>query len=457
MELRRSVLCIAALAGPFLGCRTPLGVDDGRPPDIVVVLTDDQGYGDLSSYGHPTIRTPHLDALAAGGLRLSQFYVAAPVCSPSRAALLTGCYPKRVGMHRHVVFPQSDFGLHPDEETLAELLRARGYVTGCFGKWHLGHRAGLLPTDQGFEHFEGVPYSNDMAQYHRRPGTGYRYRLPWMEGTEVVEWEPDQRELTRRQTDAAVAFIEQALEAPGERPPFFAYVAYSMPHIPIYASEAFAGRSPRGLYGDVIEEIDAGVGRIVETLRRRGALDDALIVFTSDNGPWLEFGLEGGSAGLLRGGKGTNWEGGQRVPFVAHWPAGIPAGGVRHEVVTAMDLLPTISALTGAPLPQRRIDGRDVSSLLRGGAAPEGEAELVYYTKDGDLAGLRRGRWKLLLEGPQLYDVEADVSERQDRAAERPDLVEALTEAARRWDAEIEGAARPRASVATTLFDPQRP
>jgi arylsulfatase A-like enzyme len=230
-----------------------------------------------------------------------------------------------------------------------------------------------------------------------------------------------------------------------------------MPHIPIYASDAFAGRSRRGLYGDVIEEIDASVGRLVATLRERGALDDTLIVFTSDNGPWLQFGLEGGSAGPLRGGKGTSWEGGQRVPFIAHWPGGIPAGTARPEVVTAMDLVPTICALTAAPLPRRRIDGRDVSSLLQGSEAPVGAAELLYYSSQGELAGIRRGRWKLLLEGPQLFDVEADVSEAHDLAGTHPERVVALRGAARALDAEIEASARPRASVSATLFDPERP
>jgi arylsulfatase A len=204
-----------------------------------VIFADDLGYGDLSCYGHPTIHTPHLDALAASGMKLTQFYVASPVCSPSRAALLTGCYPKRVGMHRHVIFPGYDYGLHTDEATIADVLRARGYATGAFGKWHLGHRPGLLPTDQGFDEFFGVPYSNDMAQFHRKPGNKYEFRYPMMRGTEVIEWEPDQHLLTKRLTEAAVGFIEaHAAE------PFFVYLPHPMPHIPIYASADFEGRSP---------------------------------------------------------------------------------------------------------------------------------------------------------------------------------------------------------------------
>ena len=279
----------------ILGCQAvPTARDASRPPNIVLVFTDDQGYGDLSCYGHPTIHTPHVDALAAGGTKLTQFYVASPVCSPSRAALLTGCYPKRVGMHKHVIFPDYDYGLHTDEVTLADLLRGEGYATGCFGKWHLGHRPGLLPTDQGFDVFAGVPYSNDMAQIHRGPDTKYKYRFPWMEQSEVVEWEPDQRLLTRRATEAAVDFIDAHAEEP-----FFVYVPHSMPHIPLYASAEFEGNSPRGLYGDVIEEIDWSVGQLAAALERHGLTNDTLFLFTTDNGPWLPFKRDGGSAGLL--------------------------------------------------------------------------------------------------------------------------------------------------------------
>ena len=281
--MRSRTLVFAVALSPLVPWVSP----DAPPrapdrPNIVLIVADDQGYGDLSCQGHPTIHTPHIDALAAAGARWTQFYMASPVCTPSRAALLTGCYPKRTGMHRHVVFPGDDWGLHPDEVTLAEVLRGTGYRTGCFGKWHLGHRRGLLPADQGFDAFEGVPYSNDMAQFHRDSGTAYRYRLPWMKGDEVVEWEPDQRQLTRRQAEAAAAFIEGAGEGP-----FFAYVPFSMPHVPLFASESFRGKSPRGLYGDVIEELDAGVGRIVDALQRAGALENTLLLFTSDNGPWL--------------------------------------------------------------------------------------------------------------------------------------------------------------------------
>jgi len=423
-----------------------------RPPNVIVVFTDDQGYGDLSCYGHPTIHTPHLDALAAAGMKLTQFYVASPVCSPSRAALLTGCYPKRVSMHAHVIFPQYDYGLHTDEVTLADLLQTRGYATGCFGKWHLGHRPGLLPLDQGFDTFSGVPYSNDMAQIHRKPDNKYRYRLPWIEDAEVVEWEPDQRLLTRRATEAAVAFVEQHRDQP-----FFCYVPHSMPHIPIYASEQFAGKSPRGLYGDVIEEIDWSVGQLVAAVDRLGLRENTLIVFATDNGPWLPFKHNGGSAGLLRGGKGSNWEGGQRVPCIASWPGTIPPGSVCREVTTTMDLLPTIANLVGADISDLPpIDGHDISALLRG--EPEAQSPtpyFVYYTARGKLAGVRRGPWKLLLEGG-LFQLEEDVSEQWDKTKQHPELVAELTQLAADADATITAGMRPVRHVEAVLFDPAK-
>lgn len=424
-----------------------------RPPNVVVVFTDDQGYGDLSCYGHPTIHTPHIDALAAGGARLTQFYVASPVCSPSRAALLTGCYPKRVSMHEHVVFPAYDYGLHTDEVTIADLLRGRDYATGCFGKWHLGHRPGLMPLDQGFDTFSGVPYSNDMAQVHRKPENKYRFRLPWIEDNAVVEWEPNQRLLTRRATAAALRFIEKS-----RNQPFFCYVPHSMPHVPLYASDRFAGHSPRGLYGDVIEEIDWSVGEIVATLDRLGLREQTLIVFTTDNGPWLPYELQGGSAGLLRGGKGSNWEGGQRVPCIANWPGTIPAGTVCRELATTMDLLPTIAKLAGADTSQLPpVDGHDIGALLRAEAgAKSPTAHFVYYTSNGKLAGVRRGAWKLLLEGG-LFHVEHDVSEQWDRSKQQPDLVTELTALAQAADAEITAAMRPVRRVEAKLFEPKLP
>jgi arylsulfatase A len=445
-------LAVTALAA----CTSPPHGEAPRPPNVVLVFTDDQGYGDLSSAGHPTIHTPHIDRLAAEGVRLTQFYVASPVCSPSRAALLTGCYPKRVGMHEHVVFPPDDHGLHTDEVTLADMLRDAGYATGCFGKWHLGHRPGMLPTDQGFDTFWGVPYSNDMSRFHRSSEDGYRFRLPALRDDAVEQWEPDQTLLTRRTTEEAVAFLDAHAHEP-----FFVYVPYSMPHIPIFASPEFAGRSPRGLYGDVIEEIDAGVGALLEALERQGVADDTLVIFASDNGPWLPYKQQGGSAGPLRGGKGSNWEGGQRVPFVARWPARIPAARVCREPASAMDVMPTLAALAGGALPDHGVDGQDITDLLAGDADParaeRPERAFVYYTSHGELAGVRRGPWKLLLDGEQLFQLEHDVGEQWDLSAEHAGLVTELRDLAQRLDAEITAGARPALRTDETLFDPERP
>jgi arylsulfatase A len=425
-------------------------------PNVVIFFTDDQGYGDLSCFGNPTIHTPHIDSLAAEGAKLTEFYVASPVCSPSRAALLTGCYPKRVGMQKHVIFPGYDYGLHSDEVTIAEMLKPSGYSTGMFGKWHLGHRPGLLPLDQGFDRFFGVPYSNDMSQFHRKVGTKYDLHLPLIRDRDVIEWEPDQRELTRNCTLAALEFIDEAKEGP-----FFLYMPFSMPHIPIYTSKEFQGRSPRGAYGDVIEEIDWSVGQVLERLEKHGLTKDTLVIFTSDNGPWLQYKDYGGSAGPLRGGKGTNWEGGQRVPCVVRWPGVIPAGSLRRELLTTMDLFPTIAAWVGASTENLgRIDGRDVGSILQG-AEPSrfdpSESTFLYYTSRGALAGIRRGPWKLLLESGELYNVEVDISEQWERSEKFPDQVAELRLLAQQLDQEIEVNARPVQRVESLLFDPAMP
>ena len=442
------------LAGSPLdhGTDPAFGPSTDRPPNVVVVFTDDQGYGDLSCFGHPTIHTPNIDRMASEGMKLTQFYVASPVCSPSRAALLTGCYPKRVSMHEHVIFPAYDYGLHTDEVTIADMLAEHGYATGCFGKWHLGHRDGLLPTDQGFDVFYGVPYSNDMSQFHRKPSNNYKHSLPLMRDKDIIEWEPDQRLLTRHCTEEAISFIDEHADGP-----FFLYVPHAMPHIPLYASEAFEGGSPRGLYGDVIEEIDWSVGALRAALERNGIADDTIILFTTDNGPWLPFKADGGSAGPLRGGKGSNHEGGQRVPCVVWSPGRIPAGTVCREVATTMDLLPTIAAMTGAVLPtDREIDGHDISPLLTGTPGETSPTEaFLYYTARGELAGIRRGKWKLLLEPGTLFDLETDVSEQWNRAEVHPKLVEQLRAEALTRDREITVRARPVRTVPQPLWDPE--
>ena len=446
-------LVLACSYSPALPIDTTTLQEDPRPTNIVLILTDDQGYGDLSCYGHPTIRTPNLDALAAQGRKFTSFYVGAPVCTPSRAAIMTGCYPKRVGLEKSVIFPADDHGLHPDETTIAEVLRERGYATGCFGKWHLGHRQGLLPTNQGFDTFFGVPYSNDMAQQHRPAKNGYEFRLPLMRGEQVIEWEPDQHHLTRRYTEEALTFIDQYKDGP-----FFLYLAHSMPHIPLFASEDFEGQSPRGLYGDVIEEIDWSVGQVVRALERNDIQSDTLVLFTSDNGPWLQFKLKGGSAGLLRGGKGTNWEGGQRVPLLACWPGHIPAASMCREVVSAMDFLPTIAGLTGARLPSDvLLDGHDVTSLLcavDGARSPT--EEFLYYAKSGDLTAMRSGPWKLFLKTGELYHLERDPGEQFEASQENEELVAEMRSRALALDEGLTATARPVMHVDATLFDPHK-
>jgi len=445
------LLLLALVAALF----APAATADDRPPNIVIVFTDDQGYGDLSCYGHPTIHTPHFDKMAAEGMKLTQFYVASPVCSPSRAALLTGCYPKRVNMHRHVIFPPNDYGLHTDEMTIADMLKAKGYATGCFGKWHLGHRPGLLPTDQGFDAYYGVPYSNDMSTYHRPKNTGYKFNLPLMRGHEVLEWEPDQRVLTKNCTEEAVKFIKQNKDKP-----FFVYLPHAMPHIPIYASKDFEGKSPRGLYGDVIEEIDWSVGEVLKAVEEIGQDDNTLVIFSTDNGPWKPFRENGGSAGPLRGAKGQNWEGGQRVPCIVRWPGKVPAGTLCRELTRSIDLLPTLAEFTGGSLSDRKIDGGSIAGLLTGepGATPASDT-FLYYTARGELAGIRKGDMKLLFAGneakggPYLYNVSVDISEEWDKAKKHPELVEELKALAIELDREITENARPTRQVKETLWD----
>ncbi len=422
-----------------------------RPPNFVIIFTDDQGYGDVGTYGAKGFVTPNLDRMAKEGLRFTDFYVPATVCTPSRAALLTGCYPKRVGLSKHVLFPQSKTGLAPSELTIAELLKTRGYATACIGKWHLGHHKKLLPTRQGCDRYFALPYSNDMTTT-RIKRKGYP-KLPLMSQEEVLEYEPDQTQLTKRYTEEAVRFLR------GHRDePFFLYLPHSMPHIPIFASERFLGRTKRGLYGDVIEEIDWSVGQIRKTLREIGQEKNTLLIFTSDNGPWLSQRKNGGSAGPLRAGKGTTWEGGPRVPALMCWPGQIPAGTICRELVTTMELLPTIAALAGAALPlDRRIDGLDIRALLEDPErAKSPRKELYYYGVTGELEAIRVGPWKLHTKKtrgwrrkkdgpfrPFLVNLESDIGERKNLAAEHPKLVQDLIEKMRRFDAELRRSSRP--------------
>jgi len=332
-----------------------------RSPNIIIIYTDDMGYGDLSSFGNPTIYTPHLDKMASEGMKLSQFYVASSVCTPSRAALMTGAYPKRVGLEKGVLFPKSTIGLNPEEVTIAEILKEKKYTTACIGKWHLGHQEKFLPHKQGFDVFYGLPFSNDMSKKEQSYLGRYNYKwsLPLMSQSDTLELDPDQHMLTKRLTGKAIDFIKKS-----KKQPFFLYLAQPMPHIPIYASKEFQNSSTRGAYGDTIEEIDWSVGQLLETLKAEGIDEQTLVVFTSDNGPWKVYKSEAGSSGPLRGEKGTTWEGGQRVPCIIRWPGKVPPATMQRQVITNMDLLPTIANICNAKLPKKKIDGRDVSRLF---------------------------------------------------------------------------------------------
>jgi arylsulfatase A-like enzyme len=428
--------------------RSASGAD--RPPNVVLVLADDLGYGDVGVYGATGIRTPHVDRLAAEGVRFTDFYVAQAVCSASRAALLTGAYPNRVGI-LGALFPDSKIGIADGETTLAEVLKSRGYSTAIYGKWHLGHLPPFLPTHHGFDDYLGLPYSNDMWPSH--PGRMPFPPLPLVSGDAALTLNPDQSQLTGEYTRRALAFIEAHRDRP-----FFVYVAHTMPHVPIFASEHFRGRSRKGLYGDVVEELDDSVGRIVATIGRLGLDRDTLVIFASDNGPWLSYGDHAGSAGPLREGKGTAFEGGVRVPFVARWPGTIRAGAIVREPAMTIDLLPTLAHLAGAPLPERRIDGLDIGPLLLGERDARSPHEVLLFYYGTELRALRSGRFKLVLphrseslEGPPgsggkpgryvtrdvplaLYDLVSDIGERTDVAAAHADVVarlQALAEKAR--------------------------
>lgn len=411
--------------------RSAAAAQPARLPNFVVVLTDDQGYGDLSSYGHPTIRTPNIDRMAAEGIRLTSFYAAASVCSPSRAGLLTGRYAPRAGVLT-ALGPGSKVGLPAAEVTLPEALKARGYRTALVGKWHLGDRPEFNPTAHGFDEYFGLPYSNDYMP----PFVANTPPVPLFRGLDIVERPVVQPTLTSRLTHEAVRFIRES----GSRP-FLLLLAHPMPHLPLSTSDAFRGRSRGGLYGDVIEELDWSVGEVLGAVASAGLDEETLMVFTSDNGPWsnapprmLQAGVrpwDTGSAGALRDAKGTTYEGGFRVPGIVRWPGRIPAGQVSAELASGLDLLPTILRLAGASLPAARpIDGDDIMPLLLGDPVPP---RAFFYFSGASLHGVREGPWKLrLAPRPQgspvveLYHLDRDPWERYNVAAEHPDTVERL-------------------------------
>lgn len=358
------------------------------PPNVIIFLTDDQGYGDVGCYGARDFATPHFDRLAREGSRFTNFLVAQPVCTASRASLLTGCYANRVGMGG-ALNHTSRTGIHSNETLLPEMCKARGYATACFGKWHLGTMPEFFPIRNGFDEWFGLPYSNDNGPKH--PTIRGMPSLPLYDGEKVVELDPDQRLFTRRLTERSLHFIEQNKDRP-----FFLYLAHVMPHVPIAASEAFSGKTRRGLYGDVIEELDWSMGEILAALEKHGLTDRTLVIFTSDNGPFLSYGEHAGSAGPLRGGKLTCFEGGLREPCIMRWPGRIPAGRVCDELVSSLDLLPTIAGLIGAPLPDRKLDGLDAWPLLSRATDKSPRKNFLYFNGD-ELHAVREGDWKLHL------------------------------------------------------------
>jgi len=362
-------------------------------PNVVLILTDDQGYADAGVFGATGFETPYLDQLASEGALLTNYYAPQAVCSASRAGILTGCYPNRIGIH-NALMPNSDKGLHPDETTIADMLKERGYATAIFGKWHLGDAPELLPTNHGFDEYFGIPYSNDMWPLHPQQGPVFNFGpLPLYENTQVIDTLTDQSQLTTQLTNRAVDFINRKKDDP-----FFLYVAHPQPHVPLYVSEKFKGKSANGLYGDVIMELDWSVGQILQALKENGLEENTLVIFTSDNGPWLAYGNHAGNAGDLREGKGTAWEGGQREPFIVKYPTRIQGGSIVDVPVMGIDLLPTIANLTGADLPERTIDGKDVMPLLTQESTESPHEAYFFYYDVNQLQGVRYGDYKLYFE-----------------------------------------------------------
>jgi arylsulfatase A-like enzyme len=426
----------------------PLLVSAAPQPNIVIIFIDDMGYGDIGPFGATKQKTPHLDRMAKEGMKLTSFY-AAPVCSVSRAQLMTGCYGARVSVPG-VFFPGQSTGLNPAEVTIAERLKALGYATQCVGKWHLGDQPEFLPTRQGFDHYFGIPYSNDMQKKAEKTG---EQTVPLVRDEKVVELltEEDQSRLVERYTEEALGFIRNNKDRP-----FFLYLPHSAVHTPIHPGKAFAGKSANGRFGDWVEEVDWSTGRVLDTLRELKLDSRTLVLFTSDNGPWLIRGSDGGSAGPLRGGKGSTWEGGVREPTIAWWPGKVAPGSVCDAVAATIDMLPTCVALAGGQVPAEPvIDGRDLSQLLLG-QSKQSPREAHYYFASYNLQAVRQGPWKLAIaaqnelkgkelpfdvkgDTPRLYNLDSDIGERTCVAEQHPEIVQRLQALATAMEAEIGG------------------
>lgn len=452
-----TVACSLPLAGaqPAAGQRA-----EDRPPNLVVMFIDDMGYADIGPFGAKDYPTPHLDQMAQEGMRFTDFQVTSAVCSASRSALMTGCYHRRVGF-AGALGPSAKHGLNPQEVTLAEICKQRGYATACYGKWHLGHHPKFLPTNHGFDEYFGLPYSNDMWPYHpavlELPMEERLKRwphLPLVEGTQVIDPQVDdqvQEQLTQQYTQRAVRFIEEHRDEP-----FFVYLPHSMVHVPLFVSDAFKGKSGAGLFGDVVMEVDWSMGQILDTLRKHELQENTLVIFTTDNGPWLSYGDHAGSALPLREGKGTMWEGGCRVPTLMWWPGQIPAGTTCDELASTIDILPTVAHLIGAELPDHKLDGKDIRSLMLAEEGAQSPHEYFYhYYGGGQLQAIRDRQWKLHFPhgyrtlagrtggtqgmpvaysqgqtGLELYNLKEDVSEQRNVLEEHPEIVARLQAAA---------------------------
>ena len=470
------LLSLAAGATLVL-CNSPAiaGKSPDSRPNVVIIMTDDQGYADTGKFGATGFKTPHLDQMAEEGLRFTNWYVPQAVCGASRAGLLTGCYPNRINM-LGAPGPSSRTGIAEGEMLISEMLKECGYATALFGKWHLGHHEKFLPLQHGFDEYYGLPYSNDMWPHH--PGVRHlplekrleRWpHLPMIEDNKIINKQvtpEDQVSLTTSYTEKAVDFI-----ARNKARPFFLYVAHSMPHVPLYVSEKFKGKSEQGLYGDVIMEIDWSVGEILSSLRKHGIDRNTMVLFTSDNGPWLSYGNHAGSAHPLREGKGTTWEGGQRVPCIVRWPRKITAGTTCHVPAMHIDLFPTIRGFVNGKGPSHRVDGKDISSLLTNPSEAKSPHEAYFFYRGDQLEAVRSGKWSLHLNhsyrslrdqpgkngipGPYrqkktevaLFDLEKDIGQESNIANENRQVVNRLQGLAKKFDANLKASKRAKGSL----------
>lgn len=463
----KTITLMLLIAVLFISCTQTNRKQSIEKPNVVIILIDDQGYGDIGCYGATGFQTPNLDKMASQGMKFTNFYAAQPVCSASRAGILTGCYPNRIGFSG-ALFPDDKIGINSKELTVAEMFKEQEYATACFGKWHLGWQKEFLPLQHGFDEFVGLPYSNDMWPRHnvtgeRLPkdkGRGDLPELPLIEGNEVMEKITSlkaQDKLTTLYTEKAVDFINR-----NAKTPFFLYVPHTMAHIPLGVSDKFRGKSEQGLYGDVMMEIDWSVGEISKALEKNELTDNTIFIFTTDNGPWLNFGNHAGSAGGLRDGKLTSWEGGQRVPFIIRWPGNTPEGTVCNKLACAIDILPTLASIIDGKLSDNKIDGVDIASLWKGNFEDTPRENIVYYYGRNNLNGVRKGNWKLVLphtyksynakpgndgykgkrlkaivEKPELYDMIRDPGERYNVIESYPEKVEELMDIVRKYRREL--------------------